>query len=150
MHPVEEYQDIITLTVDRLNEGEIVTPTRRRWTLNYYITQCTGNSINWGSDELERRCWNENMSQRDWAPRPPLSSPGERERNAEAQSFYSDFFICPNPPNTCGTRHKDLREQAKTKRLPPRQVSSQLYQLTFSKSPKILRALPVRDIIRTR
>ena len=57
-------------------------PTRRRWVLNYYITQCTGNSIswrqdavekastqqsgpsgpqlsscNWGSDESEIRCW---------------------------------------------------------------------------------------------
>ena len=28
--------------------------------------------------------------------------------------------------NTCGTRHKGLREQAKTNRLPPRQVSSLL------------------------
>ena len=50
----------MTLTVDRLNECEIVTPTRRRWTLNYYITQCTGNSISWGSDELEIRCSREN------------------------------------------------------------------------------------------
>ena len=82
MHPVEEYQDIINLTVDKLNECEILTPTRKRLTLNYYITQCTGNSISWtqdavektstqqsgpsglwlsscswGSDELERRCW---------------------------------------------------------------------------------------------
>ena len=39
--------------------------------------------------------------------------------------FYSDFFISP-PPNTCGTRPKRLREQAKTNRLPPRQISSQL------------------------
>ena len=57
MHPVEEYQDIIIFTVDRLNECEIVTPTRRRWTLNYYITHCTGNSISLGSEELEIRCW---------------------------------------------------------------------------------------------
>ena len=41
------------------------------------------------------------------------------------QSFYSGFFIC-SPPISCGTRHKGLREQAKTNRLPPRQVSSQL------------------------
>ena len=60
VHPVEEYQDIITLSVDRLNECEIVTPTRR-WTLNYYITQCTGNPISWGSDELEIRCGRENQ-----------------------------------------------------------------------------------------
>ena len=31
----------------------IVTPTRRRWALNYYITQYTRNSLSWGSDELE-------------------------------------------------------------------------------------------------
>ena len=52
MHPVD--QDIITLTEDRLNECEIVTPTRRRWTLNYYITQCTGNSISWRQDAVEK------------------------------------------------------------------------------------------------
>ena len=31
------------------------------WALNYYITQCTGNSISWGSDELEIRCGRENQ-----------------------------------------------------------------------------------------
>ena len=40
---------------------QFVTPTRRSWTLNYYITQCTGNSIIWGSDELETRCGRENQ-----------------------------------------------------------------------------------------
>ena len=48
-----------------------------------------------------------------------------RPKEREVQSFYSGFFISPHP-NTCGTRHKDLREQAKTNRLPPRQVLSQL------------------------
>ena len=94
MHPVEEYQDIIALTVDRLNECEIVTPTRRRWTLNCYITQCTGNSISWrqdaiekartqqrepsgprlsswGSDELEIRCGRENQLPERLGPQPP-------------------------------------------------------------------------------
>ena len=52
---------IITLTVDRLNECEIVTPTRRRWTLNYYITQLQL-EIRWGSDELEIRCGRENQN----------------------------------------------------------------------------------------
>ena len=33
----------------------------------------------WRPDQLVRRCWNENMSQRGWAPRHRLSSPGERE-----------------------------------------------------------------------
>ena len=36
-------------------------PTRRRWALNYYITQCTGNSISWRSDELVIRCGRENQ-----------------------------------------------------------------------------------------
>ena len=54
MHPVEEYQDIIALTVDKLNESEIVTPMRRRWTLNYHITQCTGNSVSWRQDAVEK------------------------------------------------------------------------------------------------
>ena len=54
MHQVEEYQDIITLTVDRLNEYGIVTSTRRRWVLNYYITQCTENSISWRQDAVEK------------------------------------------------------------------------------------------------
>ena len=46
-------QDIIALTMDRLNEYKIVTPTRRRWALNYYITQCTGNSISWRQAAVE-------------------------------------------------------------------------------------------------
>ena len=92
MHPVEEYQVIMTFTVDRLNECEIVTSTRR-WTLNYYITQCTGNSIretrsgrenqhpaerplrplieSWGSDELEIRCGREKPAPREAEPQAP-------------------------------------------------------------------------------
>ena len=95
----------MTLTMDRLNECEIVTPTRRRWTLNYYITQCTGNSISrrqdavekastqqrepsgprlrvWRSDELETRCNRESQHPAEAGPPGPrLSSPEERERN---------------------------------------------------------------------
>ena len=47
-------------------------------------------------------------------------------RKRDTHSFYSGFFICPPPSNTCGTRHKGLHEQAKVNRLPLRQVSSQL------------------------
>ena len=53
-----------------------MTPTRRRWALNYNITQCTGSSISWREDAGMR-----NVSQRGWAPRPPVEQPGERERN---------------------------------------------------------------------
>ena len=31
-------------------------------------------------DQLVRRCWDENMSQKGWAPRPPVEHPGEQER----------------------------------------------------------------------
>ena len=63
---------IITLTVDRLNECEIVTPTRRRWVLNNYIMQSTGNSIS-----LETRPVGDKMRYRKPAPerlgpRPPV------------------------------------------------------------------------------
>ena len=64
----------------------------------------------------------------------PLSLKVLRHKEREAQSFYSGFFICPTP-NTCGTRHKGLREQAKANRLLPRQVSSLLYRL-FQNLPK--------------
>ena len=62
----------------------------------------------------------------------------------EAQSFYSDFFICPQH-----VRH------------PPQMVSASKRKSTvsfgvqfstlwlFSKSPQILHALPVRDVTRT-
>ena len=49
-----------------------------RWASNYYITPATGSS-----DELERRCWNENhVSAEAEPPGPQLSSPGELERKA--------------------------------------------------------------------
>ena len=53
-------------------ECEIVTLAGSRWTSNYYITPAT-----WSSDQLERRCWNENH-----VPGPQLSSPEEWERKA--------------------------------------------------------------------
>ena len=34
---------------------------KKKVDVNYYITQCTGNSISWGSDELEIRCSRENQ-----------------------------------------------------------------------------------------
>ena len=59
-------------------------------------------------------------------------------RKRDTHSVYSVFSSAPPPhTHTCGTRHKGLREQAKTNRLPPRQVSSQLYWL-FQNLPKSL------------
>ena len=55
-----------------------VTLAGRRWTTTYYITPVTGSS-----DQLERRCWNENhVPAVAGPPSPRLSSPRERERNA--------------------------------------------------------------------
>ena len=65
-----EYQDI-TLTVDGFEWVRFVTPTRRRWMSKYYITQCTGSSISWRSDQLERRCWNEEHVQERLGPQAP-------------------------------------------------------------------------------
>ena len=48
-------------------------------------------------------------------------------------------FSSAPPANTCGIRHKGLREQVKTNRLPPRQVSSQLTDF-FKISPNPPRA----------
>ena len=46
-----------------------VTPTRR-WTVNYYITWCTGISVSWRVDAGMRT-----KPQRGWAPRPPVEQP---------------------------------------------------------------------------
>ena len=55
-----------------------VTLTKSWWVSNYHITPVTGSS-----DQLERRCWNENhVPAEAGPPGPQLSSPGERERNA--------------------------------------------------------------------
>ena len=104
MHPVEDYQDI-TLTVDGLNECEIVTLGGRRVVVKLlYNPGEDRKSGSWISDELEIRCGRENqhpsprtprtpdcevevqiswredvgmrtMSQRGWAPRPPIEQP---------------------------------------------------------------------------
>ena len=73
----------------------------------------------------------------------PLSLKVFRHKEREAQSFYSGFFICP--PSR-GTPAQGLRDQAKVN--PSRPVSS-LNSTNFLEIPKILRALPVRDVIRT-
>ena len=77
----------------------------------------------------------------------PLRLKVLRHKEREAQSFYSGFFICPPP-----TRVSPTTKVSTSKRKPtvfPR-GRSHLKSLTFSKSPKILRALPMHDLIRTR
>ena len=63
----------------------------------------------------------------------------------EARSFYSGFFICPPSPSRA-TPAQGLREQAKVNCLVRCPV---LNSTNFLQIPKILRALPVRDVIRT-
>ena len=67
-----------------------------------------------------------------------------RHKEREAQSFYSGLFICPHPSRA--TPAQGLREQAKVN--PSRSVSN-LNSTNFLQIPKILRALPVRDVTRT-
>ena len=97
VHPVEESQDI-TMTVDGLNWVRFVTPTRRRWASNNYITRVKTGSQSVGDKmrkrepapsrspieqlQLERRCWNEDhVPVEAGPPDPQLSSPGEWERD---------------------------------------------------------------------
>ena len=107
MHLVEEYQDIIALTEDRLNECEIVTPTRRRYTLNYYITQCTGNSISWGSGELETRCSREASTQQSGPSGLRLSSCSWRSDQLGIRRVGDktlDWGTCPREAGPLGPR----------------------------------------------
>ena len=57
---------------------------------NYYITPATGSS-----DQLERRCWNENhVPAEAGLPGPHLSSPGERERKAVITRRVGSSICC--------------------------------------------------------
>ena len=100
MHPLKEYQNI-TLTVDGLNECDCEVHKKKvrvellynsvHKKFNQLVTRCGRESQHpaegalrppiesWGSDELETS-WREdaglrNMSQRGWAPRPPVEQP---------------------------------------------------------------------------
>ena len=75
----------------------------------------------------------------------PLSLKVFRHKERGTIFIFRLFHLLP-PPILCGTYHKGLRQQAKANRLLPRQVST---LLTFFKFPKILCALPVRDVICT-
>ena len=67
-----------------------VTLTRSRWSSNYYTTPATGSS-----DQLERKCWNENhVPAEAGPPGPRLSSPGERERNATVARRVGGSICC--------------------------------------------------------
>ena len=62
----------------------------------------------------------------------PLSLKVLRHKERDTIFLYWLFYLPPPPLNTCGTRHNGLREQVKTNRLPPRQVSSLLIRCLVS------------------
>ena len=76
---------IITLTMDGLNECNCDAH-KKKGASNYYITQCTRNSISWRQDAVEKT-----STQRGWAPGPRLSSPGERERNTDGHKSGDQY-----------------------------------------------------------
>ena len=79
MHPVEDIRGSgDNLDCRRVELSTNVTLARSRWASNYYITPVTGSS-----DQLGRRCWNENHVPAEAGPPGlQLSSPGEWKRNA--------------------------------------------------------------------
>ena len=68
-----------------------------------------------------------------------------RHKEREAHSFYPGFFICTPPSRAAPTTRP--RELAKANRLVRYLVSTLLSN--FLQVPKIFRACPVRDVIRT-
>ena len=71
-------------------ECEIVMLAGSRCASNYYITLVTGSS-----DQLERRCWNENhVPAEAGPPSPRLCSPGERERKAVIARRVGGSICC--------------------------------------------------------
>ena len=67
----------------------------------------------------------------------PLSLKVIRHKERDTHSFYSGFSICPHHARHPSQDHwPGFGEKAKANRLLPRQDSTQLNKLTFSKSPK--------------
>ena len=75
-----------------------VTLARSRWTSNYYITPATGSS-----DQLERRCWNENhVSAEAWTPMPPFEQPWSMGKKS-CGGHMLQFCSVSNSPLTDNT-----------------------------------------------
>ena len=78
---------------------------RRRWTLNYYITQCTGNSISWGSDELEIRYGRENQHPERLGPQAHVWAAQENGKETRLWPIEWGLICCssvrsPTPSHT--------------------------------------------------
>ena len=64
------------------------------WALNYYITQCTGNSMSLEIREMEKWCCRENSTQqRAGPPGLQLSNPGERERHTAMSGGAEEVYM---------------------------------------------------------
>ena len=72
---------------------------------------------------LETRKTRNDFSVQVWNLLLPLSL---KVQHKERGTIFLYWLFHLPPPNTCGNSHKGLRDQAKTNRLPPRQVLSQL------------------------
>ena len=78
-----------------------VKPTRRRSALNYYITQCTGNSISWGSDESEIRCGRENQHPQRLAPQAPGRAAQENGKETQLWPIEWGSIYCSSVWSPC-------------------------------------------------
>ena len=70
------------------------------WALNYYITQCTGNSSSLGIRELETRCGRESQQSAEGALRPPINEFGDQESWREGAGMRT----CPRETKPPGPR----------------------------------------------
>ena len=82
-------------------ESKIVMLTGSRWASNYYITPVTGSS-----DQLERRCWNEDhVLAEAGLPRTPVEQPrrtGKKgcDRQKSGGQYVAVFVRSPTPSHT--------------------------------------------------
>ena len=75
----------------------------------------------------------------------PLSLKVLRHKEREAQSFYSGLFISPHPLTHLVWHQRSPRASESQ----PSSPEAGLISTNFLQIPKILRALPVRDVIHT-
>ena len=82
-HTVEDIRGLgDNLDCRRVELSTNVTVARSRWTSNYHITPATGSS-----DQLERRCWNENQVPAEARP-PDPQAPVEQHRRTGKKCWY--------------------------------------------------------------
>ena len=68
---IELFYNSVRQQVSELESDELETRCSRESHHPAEVALGTPDGV-WGPDQLERRCWNENKSQRGWAPGPPV------------------------------------------------------------------------------